>query len=112
MTSFHGSAARSQVLGDKRKNTRRALRYTAWIGSGENAPLRGCIVSDISENGAKLHVESAEDLPDEFQLLLSGRGGIYRQCRAVWRTKDQIGVQFERAFERLPRPKAVHLAIV
>jgi len=39
-------------------------------------------------------------------VLLSGRGGIYRQCRAVWRTKDQIGVQFERAFEPLPRPYA------
>lgn len=84
------------MIKEKRKNLRRALRCSAWIGTGENRPLRGCMVSDISDDGAKLDVESAQDLPDEFQLLLSGNGGIYRQCRAVWRTSDQIGVHFER----------------
>lgn len=84
------------MIHEKRKHPRRALRYAAWIGTGEGMPLRGCIVSDISDDGAKLDVESAQDLPDEFQLLFSGHSGIYRQCRAVWRTADQIGVQFER----------------
>lgn len=84
------------MLKEKRKNVRRALRYSAFIGTGADAPLRGCTVSDISDSGAKLDVESTADLPDEFQLLLSGRGGIYRQCRAVWRTNNQIGVHFER----------------
>jgi hypothetical protein len=88
---------------EKRKNFGRALRYTAWIGAGSNAPLRGCMVSDISDSGAKLDVESAEELPDEFQLLLSGHGGIYRECRAVWRTINQIGVQFEKPAPRLQR---------
>jgi hypothetical protein len=88
------------MISEKRKTPRHALRYSAWIGTGDNAPLRGCIVSDISEGGARLDVESAVELPDQFQLLLSCRDGIYRQCRAVWRTNNQIGVQFESPAER------------
>jgi hypothetical protein len=88
------------MISEKRKTPRHALRYAAWIGTGDSGPLRGCIVSDISQGGARLDVESAAELPDQFQLLLSGPGGIYRQCRAVWRTNNQIGVQFESAAER------------
>ena len=88
------------MIAEKRKTPRRALRYAAWIGTADNAPLRGCVVSDISEGGARLDVENAAELPEQFQLLLSGRDGIYRQCRAVWRTPNQIGVQFETATER------------
>ncbi len=84
------------MIKEKRKDPRRGLRYHAWIGTGGTMPLRGCIVSDISDNGAKLDVESAQEVPDEFQLLFSGHDGIYRHCRAVWRTLNQIGVHFER----------------
>ena len=80
---------------EKRKDFRRVLRHSAWIGTLGGGPLRGCMVSDISENGARLEVEGAEELPDEFQLLLSGESGIYRKCRAIWRMHNQIGVQFE-----------------
>lgn len=93
------------MINDKRKNKRRELHYTAWIGTGASAPLRNCTMSDISDNGAKLDVKNAEDLPEEFQLHLSGRGGIYRKCRTVWRTADQVGVHFEKALEPPPRPK-------
>jgi hypothetical protein len=92
------------MISEKRKTPRHALRYAAWIGTGDNAPLRGCVVSDISEGGARLDVESAAELPDQFQLLLSGRDGIYRQCRAVWRTHNQVGVQFESTAERWTAP--------
>ena len=87
---------------EKRKTTRRVLRYAAFIGTGADMPLRGCIVSDISETGAKLDAEKAEELPNEFQLLLSGRCGIYRQCHTVWRTSNQIGVHFASPAERAP----------
>jgi hypothetical protein len=90
------------MIKEKRKKLRRVLRYAAFIGTGADMPLRGCMVSDISETGAKLDVENAEELPGEFQLLLSGRGGIYRQCYAIWRTSNQIGVHFERVAEPAP----------
>ncbi len=72
------------------------MRYTAWVGLGEGSPLRGCIVSEVSETGARLDIEHPEDLPETFNLLLSGRGGIYRRCRIVWRSQGRVGVQFEK----------------
>jgi len=81
------------------------MRYTAWIGLGEGLPLRGCIVSDVSETGARLDVEQPQSVPEQFNLLLSGRGGIYRRCRIVWRSQDQVGVRFEKigSFSRSER---------
>lgn len=82
------------MVKEKRKNIRRAIRYTARIGLGDGSPLQGCMVSDVSETGARLDVEHPEALPEAFTLVLSGRGGIHRQCRVMWRTEDQIGVRF------------------
>lgn len=85
---------------ENRKKIRRAMRYTAWIGIGEGSPRRGCMVSDISETGARLAIENPQELPKTFNLLLSGRGGIYRRCRVVWRSESQVGVQFEKIESR------------
>jgi hypothetical protein len=93
---------------DHRKTHRPVLRHAAWIGTGDKAPLRGCTVSDISDEGAKLHLDNTEDLPDVFSLLLSGPGGIYRQCRAIGRTPHQVDVRFEKTaatlVQRDPQP--------
>jgi hypothetical protein len=53
------------------------------------------LVHDVSIGGARLEVKKADELPDAFVLLLTGTGDSSRWCRAVWRTSDQIGVQFE-----------------
>ena len=80
---------------DKRKGTRRHLRYTGWI-SLDAEELRGCIIDDISDSGARLRVENADEIPDEFGLLLSARAKPKRTCYVVWRTADEIGCQFDR----------------
>ena len=80
---------------DKRKARRRPLRYTAWVAL-ENEKLHGCVLSDISDHGARLDVDDAKALPDQFMLLLSGTGSARRRCRVVWRAPGQIGVAFER----------------
>ena len=79
---------------DKRKLRRRALRYVAWVAmaSGER---QACLLSDMSETGARIDVENADRLPERFALLLSANGAARRTCRVVWRKPDQIGVRFE-----------------
>jgi hypothetical protein len=79
---------------EKRKKPRRTMRYNAWIGIDRDTPLRGCVVSDISETGARLELENPSDLPDSFTLLLTGRTALYRVCHAVWRNDNHIGVHF------------------
>ena len=41
---------------DKRKSRRQPLRYGAWMAL-DNEKLHGCVLSDISDTGARLDVE-------------------------------------------------------
>lgn len=79
---------------EMRKKPRRPMCYNAWIGVDRDTPLRGCVVADISETGARLKLKNPSDLPNSFTLLLNGRTGLHRLCHAVWRNENHIGVHF------------------
>lgn len=91
---------------DKRKSPRHAIRYSAWIELPDGQ-LYGCALADISDHGARLDVDSAEDIPERFVLLLSNRGRPKRRCKIAWRKKRQIGVAFERPLAHPDKHKAV-----
>jgi hypothetical protein len=57
---------------------------------------RNCELLDVSETGARLHVEgSIEGLNlKEFFLLLSATGLAYRRCELIRVNGDEIGVRF------------------
>ncbi|MBX9825712.1 MAG: PilZ domain-containing protein [Xanthobacteraceae bacterium] len=67
--------------------------YEARVVDSDGKKLPARIV-DISERGAKLVLSAPENLTQEFTLLLSPDGFIQRRCRSVWRSDDQIGVEF------------------
>ena len=79
---------------DKRKSVRRPIQYSAWIAR-KGEPLEGCVLSDISDKGARLDVENPASVPEEFMLFLSSRGTPRRKCSVAWRTETQVGVKFE-----------------
>ena len=87
------------MIKEHRGASRRPLRYTAWVAL-EGETLHGCVISDISDTGARLDLEEPEKLPEKFVLLLSNRGSPKRKCKVIWRTETQIGVEFDR---RLPQ---------
>jgi hypothetical protein len=80
---------------DKRKAVRRPIRYTAWVALDGNE-LHGCVLSDISESGARIDIDETKEIPDQFTLLLSNNGSAQRKCRVIWRKPRQIGVTFDR----------------
>src|SRR5476649_2274080 len=80
---------------DKRKAPRRPISYTAWIQLGPDE-LHGCVLSDISEHGARIDVDETKPIPDDFTLMLSSNGSAHRKCKVVWRKPRNIGVTFER----------------
>jgi hypothetical protein len=90
---------------DKRRSRRRKMKYSAHLIIEGNAP-RGCVLSDISDTGARIDVETVDELPDRFTLLLSGNGSPQRNCRVVWRQPTQVGVDFGR---RLPPDERLRL---
>jgi hypothetical protein len=57
---------------------------------------RDCVMTDVSQTGARLLVEGSLEGLDlkEFFLLLSSTGLAYRRCRLVRIAGDQIGVEF------------------
>jgi hypothetical protein len=81
------------VLKDRRQSLRRPINRVAKFHSGIGALPRDCIVTDISDRGARLYSEL--DLPERFTLSLSGDGVDVRQeCRVVWRLGGELGVEF------------------
>jgi hypothetical protein len=83
------------MVKDKRKAVRRPIRYTAWI-SLDGKELHGCVLSDVSESGARIDIDDSKKIPDDFTLLLASNGSARRKCHVVRRDGRQIGVSFER----------------
>ncbi|MDO8874563.1 MAG: PilZ domain-containing protein [Pseudolabrys sp.] len=79
---------------DKRRSLRRQMRYNAVLIL-EGDVQRGCVLSDISDTGARIDVDPTDELPERFTLLLSGNGSPRRRCRVVWRQPTQVGVNFD-----------------
>jgi hypothetical protein len=84
------------MTADRRSSPRHALNRDALVCSREGKPIAPCHLCDVSAEGARLTMATPElaRLPDEFILVLAKRGKVHRRCRVVWRTDDEVGVQF------------------
>jgi len=71
------------------------LEYSAKIFVDGQQPPRACTLLDVSQSGARVMLDQAEELPDRFVLLLSANGGARRRCRVIWRDGTTLGVTFE-----------------
>lgn len=52
-----------------------------------------CMVRNLSESGAALHLPCSIGIPDHFTLVMAVDGARYL-CRSVWRKERRIGVTF------------------
>ncbi len=79
---------------ERRRNFRVEWNSPATIHDPERNLTRPCILSNFSNQGARITGVMANTIPDEFMLRISGgRGGI-RKCRVLWRSNDTVGVEF------------------
>jgi hypothetical protein len=78
------------VSGRERRRARRLthMQFASFIEFG--AEKRDCLVTQVSETGARIAVAQARDLPDEFMLHLSGK--VPRRCHVVWRNEQAVGI--------------------
>ena len=90
---------------DQRKSRRRTVCYAARLELRPGQPV-GCLLSDISDTGARLTVPYPDKVPQRFLLWLTQNGSARRLCEVVWRKAGQIGVKFER---RLPESQRAAL---
>ena len=57
------------------------------------ASVLDCVVKDLSDGGARLRVDGAVAVPEEFDLKLSDSRSFH--CRVVWRRLEAVGVSFQ-----------------
>lgn len=87
------AVASNRGKADLRKHARKPFHWRATILAGAEPP-RSCMVTDVSESGARIKLDKSGELPDKFVLLLTSSGTTRRMCRVVWRTKKEAGVKF------------------
>jgi hypothetical protein len=64
------------------------------VDVGDGTSLRPWHVADISQDGARLRVGSACDVPDHFTLLVKGDVAKLFKCQVIWRSETHVGVKF------------------
>jgi len=92
------------MVRDKREAKHRSVRYGARLALADGT-LHECVLSEISETGARITVRDAAAIPEKFVLVLSANGAARRNCCVVWRDPQQLGVKFEQSVgARAPAP--------
>jgi hypothetical protein len=87
------AAGRPSSFDDRRKHRRYTINRIAKFQTDFGALPRDCMITDISEDGARLFAEY-NDVPDQFHPVISGDSDMRRECRVVWRLGGEIGVSF------------------
>jgi hypothetical protein len=81
---------------EHRKTIRhKALKGGRIVFNGGHASV-DCTIRNVSESGARLHVDSVLGVPEEFTLMFAD-GSAPRECLVKWRNPSAIGVEFKPA---------------
>ena len=81
------------LVAEKRRSERKRVEMRCWVALGPG-PITGGFVSDISDKGAKLALQTDLQLPDKFDLYLTADGSVGRKCVVAWRKCEDVGVKF------------------
>ena len=78
---------------ERRKNERRDLEYRVRLGLDDGTQVF-CRILNISAKGARFTLPTDQELPAEFDLLLSHDNLSKRKCRRIWQRECNVGVEF------------------
>jgi len=96
--------AEEQMRREQRRHFRVEWNSPSTIYDVARHLERPCIVSDFSNDGAKITIVRVRTIPDEFKLRITPGQGHARTCRVIWRTDDSLGVEFTDLIE--PKTKS------
>ena len=78
---------------ERRRYTRTKVFKNAKLILGNHATV-SCVVRDLSNHGACLHLPKAAKLPSAFDLSFD-TGRTLRRSRIAWQSLFRVGVSFE-----------------
>jgi hypothetical protein len=76
---------------EKRKYPRTEINEPAYISSGGS--VMGCVVRNISPEGAAVDVDNPAFVPPTFRLVMARDSSVY-ECKIAWIQQKRIGVTF------------------
>lgn len=80
---------------DRRAAQRRGVTWrTLMIDASSDRPIGECTIVNVSASGARLLLESPDEAPASFVLVLSKNGRVRRRCELSWQEGANIGVRF------------------
>ena len=79
---------------DERMGRRIKVHRRAWLSSTKGGKIQECIVCDESAVGARLMICVEAEISARLYLYMSPDSTSPRDCRVVWRSNTQIGVEF------------------
>ncbi|MBV9261822.1 MAG: PAS-domain containing protein, partial [Pseudolabrys sp.] len=80
-------------MDERRQTGRHRLLKGGKIIFNDRRSVIDCLVRNFSDQGVCLHVNSAANVPREFELAIDGTEKSHR-CHVRWATRDRIGAQF------------------
>ena len=78
---------------EQRRSRRRPVYMKGSISHATISEDLVCTVREISQDGARLEVPHARNLPLTFLFRLEGETAL-RLCTTAWRSDSQVGVEF------------------
>jgi PilZ domain len=84
------------ALGPTREGKQAILRVLVGLDCPvtRNTPKRACMIKNVSEGGACLHIGLLLDPPERFRLTIGAVGNFCRECKLIWRSEFDVGVKF------------------
>lgn len=80
------------IVVERRKSGRSRVLKGAKLVLGQ-ASIIDCVVRNLTNSGARIQIANTVDLPQDFEMTFDG-GHSIRQCRLVWRSVTETGVEF------------------
>jgi hypothetical protein len=77
----------------KRQQVRRRRHQSAWITLGDGTAKHKCQVTDVSQSGAKITVDTAVEIGSLLDIAFVPRAAA-RRCEVVWRRGNTLGIRF------------------
>ncbi len=77
---------------DRRAHPRKKMLKPAYIVYQDGNCVMDCVVSDLSEGGARIKPADIFACPDSFELQIKGE--FARRCKVVQKSESGMGVKF------------------
>ena len=78
---------------ERRQEVRERTFFGGEIAFNQRASSMGCLVRNLTSQGAMLALANSAAIPDKFDLNIDRKARSFR-ARTVWRHVDEAGVEF------------------